>query len=175
MPLINEKVNTLKSQYHCMRIIKKTINFTNKGQVPIETSDQPVYAISKEVQLCYPSEFGPEKYICALGALHMGHTGLLVYSDFMKESGLEIVLHLKLLTDGTSAAVDVNDIKDSRYCLQVSVVVIYTSLKKAHVENGNPLSVLDWIDEAAEHSQMCFYWKIILNFEVLLLIYMRSI
>ena len=60
MPLINEKVNTLKSQYHCMRTIKKTINFTNKGQVPIDTSDQPVYAISKEVQICYPLEFGPE-------------------------------------------------------------------------------------------------------------------
>ena len=158
-----------------MRIIKKTINFTNKGKVPIDTSDQPVYAISKKVQICYPLEFGPEKYICALGALHMGHTGLLVYSDFMKGSGLEIVLHLKLLTDGTSATVDVNDIKYSRYCLQVSVVVIYTSLKKGHVENGNPLSVLDWADEAAKHSQMYFYWKMILNVEVLLLIYMRSI
>ena len=33
IPFINEKINTLKSQYHCMRIIKKTINFTNKGQV----------------------------------------------------------------------------------------------------------------------------------------------
>ena len=174
MPLINEKVNTLKSKYHCMRIIKKTINFTSKGQVPIDTSDQPVYAISKEVQICYPSEFGPEKYICALGDLHMGHTGLLVYSDFIKGSGLEIVPHLKL-TDGTSAAVDVSDINHSRYCLQVSVVVIYTLLKKAHVENGNPLSVLDCVDEAAKHSQMCSYWKMILNFEVLLLIYMRSI
>ena len=175
MPLINEKVNTLKSQCHCMRIIKKTINFTNKGKVPIDTSDQPVYAISKKVQICYPLEFGPEKYICALGALHMGYTGLLIYSDFMKGSGLEIVLHLKLLTDGTSATVDVNDIKHSRYCLQVSVVVYYTSLKKGHVENGNPLSVLDWADEAAKHSQIYFYWKMILNVEVLLLIYMRSI
>ena len=43
-----------------MRTIKKTINFTNKGQVPIDTLDQPVYAISKEVQICYPLEFGPE-------------------------------------------------------------------------------------------------------------------
>ena len=47
MPLINEKVNTLKSQCHCMGMIKKT-NFTNKGQIPIDASDQPVYAISKE-------------------------------------------------------------------------------------------------------------------------------
>ena len=61
-----------------MGIIKMTINFTSKGQVPIDASDQPVYSISKEVQIGYPSEFGPEKYICAVGDLHMKHTGLLV-------------------------------------------------------------------------------------------------
>ena len=159
-----------------MGIIKKAINFTNKGQAPIYASDQPVYAISKEVQIRYPSEFGPEKYICALGDLHMEHTGLLVHGDFIKESGLDtLFLHSKLSTDGSSAVVDVNDIKRSRYCLQVSVVVIYTLLKKAYVESGSALSVLDWPDEVDKHSQMCFYWNMILNFEVLLLIYMRSI
>ena len=35
--------------------------------------------------------------------------------------------------------------------------------------------VLDWLDEVVKHSQMCFYWKMILDFEVLLLIYMWSI
>ena len=29
------------------------------------------------------------------------------------------------------------------YCLQVSEVVIYTLLKKAHIESGSALSVLD--------------------------------
>ena len=31
------------------------------------------------------------------------------------------------------------------------------------------------VDEAAKHSRMCFYWKMILHFEVLLLIYLWSI
>ena len=108
-----------------MGIIKKTINFTNEGQIPIDASDQSVYAISKEVQIRYPSEFGPEKYICTLGDLHMEQTGLLVHGDFIKGSGLDtLFLHSNLSTDGTSAVVDVNDIKRSRYCLQVSVVFI---------------------------------------------------
>ena len=55
------------------------------------------------------------------------------------------------------------------------MVFSYTLLKKAHVESGSTLSVLDWLGEAAKHSQMCFYWKLILNFEVLLLNYMRSV
>ena len=135
-----------------------------------------MYTISKELQIRYPSEFGPEKYICALGDLHIEHTSLLVIGDFIKGSDLDtLLLHSKLSTDGTLALVDVNDIKSYRYCLHVSVVVIYTLLKKAHVENGSALLVLDWFDKAAKHSQMCFYWEMILNFEVLLLIYMRSI
>ena len=107
----------------------------------------------------------------------MKHTGLLVvHGNFMKGSGMDtIFLHSKLSTDGTSAVVDVNDVKCSQYCLQVSVNVIYTLLKKAHVESGRTLSVLNWFDEASKHSQVCFYWKMILNFEVMLLIYMLSI
>ena len=87
MSLINEKVNTLKSKCHCMVIINNTIYFTNK--VPIDASDQPVYAILKEVQIRNPSEFGPEKYIHALRDLHMEHTGLLDYDNFIKGSGLD--------------------------------------------------------------------------------------
>ena len=157
-----------------MAIIMKTINF--KGQVLIDTSDQPVCTISKKMQIHYPSEFRPEKHICALGDLHREHTGLLVHGNLIKGSVLDtLFLHSKLLTDGTSAAMDVNEIKRSQYCLQVSVVAIHTLLKKAHVGSGSAVSMLDWLDEAAKHNQMCFYWKMILNFEVLMLIYMQSI
>ena len=48
----------------------------------------------------------------------MKHTRLLIYGNFIKGSGLDtLFLHSKLLTDGTSPVV--NDIKRSRYCLQV--------------------------------------------------------
>ena len=54
----------------------------------------------------------------------MEHTGFLVHGDFIKGSGLDILfLHSKLSTDGTSAVLDVNDIKPSQYCLQVFAVV----------------------------------------------------
>ena len=49
---------------------------------------------------------------------------------------------------------DVNDIKRSRYGLQVSVNVISTLMRKAHVECGSAVSVLDRLDETAKHSKM---------------------
>ena len=77
----------------------------------------------------------------------MGHTSLLIHGNFIRRSGLNtLFLHSKLSTDGTSFVVDVNDIKRSSYCKQVSVVVIYPFLKKAHVESGSVLFVLDWLD-----------------------------
>ena len=109
--------------------------------------------------------------------LHMEHTGLLVHGNFIKENGLDtLFLHSKLSTGEISAVMDVNDdIKRCQHCLQVSVVAMYTLLKKAHVESGSALSGLDWLDEAGKHNQMCFYWNMTVNFEVLLLIYMWSI
>ena len=70
---------------------------------------------------------------------------------------------------------DIIDIKHFQFYLQVSVIVIYTLLKKAHAESGSALLVLDWLDEAAKNSQMGFYWKMIVNFELSLLIFIQSI
>ena len=48
-------------------------------------------------------------------------------------SGLESVLaHTNLSTIGTSTIVDVNNIKRSRYCLQVAICLIYKLLNEAH-------------------------------------------
>jgi len=176
MPLISEKVNTLKSQYHCMSIIKKTSYHLNSKQVPIDTSDQPVFALSKEVQLRYPSTFGHDKYICLLGDLHLEHSLLLMHGSLIKGSGLDSILHFsKLSTEGTSAIVDANDIKRSRYCLQVSVVVIYKLLREAHVKSESSMSEFEWLDEISKTSEMCFYWKMIINFQIKLLVFIRAI
>ena len=74
----------------------------------------------------------------------MENTGLLVHGNFIKGSGQDtLFLHSNFSTDGTSAVMDVNGIKRSWYCLQVSEIVIYTLLKKGHVESGSALSTLD--------------------------------
>ena len=151
MPLINEKVNTLKAQYHTMNIIKKTIKFTNEGEIPVDVSNQPVYALSKEVQIGYNETFGTDKYVCMLGELHMEHTALMIHGDLIRGSGLDSqFVNTKLSTEGTLTIVDVNDIKRWRYCLQVSVVVIYNLLKKAYLSSGSKLSILEWLDEEAK-------------------------
>ena len=176
MPLINEKVSLLKVQHHIMSIVQKAIKFLNSNQVPIDVSDQPVYALSKEVQIRYPETFGDERYITLLGDLHTEHTVLQMHGKLIKGSGLDSVLfHSDLSTQGTSAIVDVNDIKRARYCMQVSLTSIYGLLNKAYEESGSELQIFDWLEERAKSSEMCFYWKMILDYEILTLRFVRSI
>ena len=66
MPMINKNVASLKVQFHCMNLIKKTISFINQDQIPVDVSGQPVFALSKEVQLRHPSVFDSGKYVCLL-------------------------------------------------------------------------------------------------------------
>ena len=80
-----------------MGIIKKTINFTSNVEVPIDASDQPMYAIWKEVPL--PIRIWTRKIHMCTRDLHMEHTGLLVHGNFIKENGLDtLFLHSKLST-----------------------------------------------------------------------------
>ena len=102
--------------------------------------DQPVFALSKQVQLRWPMQFGYNKYICLLGDLHIEQSLLVMHGEIIKGSGLDTIMqHANLSTIGTSAIIDANHIKRSRYCLQVSAVVIYRLLKTAHSESGSNL------------------------------------
>ena len=176
LPLINQKVETLQSQFHCMNIIKNTIHYINPNQVPVDISDQPVYALSKEVQLRYHSVFGSSQYVCVLGDFHIEHTNLLIHGELIKGHGLEAVLEKNnFSTKGTSAVVDATHIKRARYCLQVSLCVIYKLLKEAHIKSASNLSILDWLADASKNSEMCFYWKIIFEVQLGILIFVRSI
>ena len=54
LPPNNHKVSTLVAQHHIMNIIRKTINHLNATQRSDNVSEEPVYALLKEVQFHYP-------------------------------------------------------------------------------------------------------------------------
>ena len=131
LPIIPKKVHTLATQYHCMKIIKRTVSFLNPGQTSIDTCDQPVYALTKEIQWRFPEEFGTDSYLTAFGGLHFEQRMLVVHRELIKESALyEILKSNGLSIIGTGAVVNANYVKQGRYCLQVSVCAIYSKLRK---------------------------------------------
>ena len=118
MPLLRDPVHTLEMQYHCMEINVNTINALHPGQTPVDTCDQPVYALTKEVQWRYPLKF--QRYFSLMGALHIEQSFLIIHGQLIKGSGLENILNSNNFSlIGTSSIVDVNHIKRARYCMTV--------------------------------------------------------
>ena len=139
LPLIREKVHTLDTQYHCVDIISKTINVINPGQTPVDVCDQPVCALTKQIQWKFPARFGNFSYFSLFGGLHVEKSLLTVHGEFIKGSDLPELLGQSNLsiTGIENTTVDVNHIKRARYGLQISACVIYHKLKEAYLSSDS--------------------------------------
>ena len=47
LPLLRQSVATYSMQEYCIEVAKNAIDALNPGQVAVDTSDQPVYALSR--------------------------------------------------------------------------------------------------------------------------------
>ena len=50
LTLLRGKVHTLSMQYHFMNIATNTINKVNSRQTPVDVCDQPIFALTKQIQ-----------------------------------------------------------------------------------------------------------------------------
>ena len=58
----------------------------NPGQTPVDVKDQPVYALTKELQLRFPEIFS--NYFSLFGQLHIEQCLLVIHRQMIKGSGL---------------------------------------------------------------------------------------
>ena len=162
--LIDAPLHTLDTQYHCMKIVEKTTQLLNPGQIFVNESDQPIYTLLKEFQWRFSNRFGPEKYFCLFGSLHLEKPILLPCGSLVEGSGLDkIMASCGLSIVGTDSLVSVNHIKRARYCIQVAACVMFSLLTSAHKKSGDKGPVLQWLKNQIEESEMCRYWYIIID------------
>ena len=129
-----------------MEIIKRTVSYLNPGQTPVDVRDQPVHALTKEIQCRFPEKFASNSYFCLLSGLHFEQCILTVHRELIKGSGLyNILLNNNLSVIGTGALVNANHIKQARYCLQVSLCVLYIKLTEAKDKSNSSLTPIEWL------------------------------
>ena len=159
-----------------MNIISKTISVINPNQTPVDTCDQPVYALTKQTQWRYPELFGNSKYFSLFGGFHIEKALLIVHGEFIKGSGLDKLLGQSNLsiTGMENTVVNVTDIKRCRYSLQTSASAIYQQLVKAFNTKSN-ITVWKWLAQKSETSTMTLYWKNILEIQIHILIFIRAL
>ena len=94
-----------------MNIISNTINTLNPGQIPADTANQPIFALTKELMIRFPEKFGPDKYFSLFGSLHIEKSLLIIFGQVMKCSRLdEIMCTCGLSIVGADSLVTVNNI-----------------------------------------------------------------
>ena len=83
-----------------MHMNMKWTEILNPNQTPVDVSDQPVYALTKELIFRFPDE--------VFGQLHIEQCILVIHGQLIKGSGLlEILTENKFSMIGLSAVVDV--------------------------------------------------------------------
>ena len=90
LPLHRDKVNTFNMQSHLMNLNAKWTEILNPDQTPVDVSDQPVHALTKELQLRFPESYS--KYFPIFGQLYIEQCLLVIYGQLIKGSGLFEIL-----------------------------------------------------------------------------------
>ena len=148
-----------------------------KGQTPVDTCDQPLFALSIESAYRNPILFSD--YGVLFGALYIEQSFLGINADVINGSGLlEIPNHLNFTTIGLSGLTvkaDVSSIKRARYSMQVTSCVLYSKLTEAAQATGSTKSPYERLSDQAKVSESCFYWKMILDFQMKFHMFIRSI
>ena len=142
-------------QFHCMNVISSTISSLNPGQIPVDTANQPIFALTKELMIRFPDKLGPNKYFCLFGSLHIETALLIICGRVIRGNGLdEFIYTCSLSIVGADSLVTVNNIKRASYCLQFEACVIYSKLKQAHRDSGSDELIPLWLAKKSKINEM---------------------
>ena len=176
LPLLRQNVADFGTQKHCIEIVDSAITLLNSEQAIEDTSDQPVYVISKRLQQVYPHKFGPGKYLPMSGGFNMEKILLEGHGELIAGSGLPWFLnYLKLsITGAGNIALNVPNITGARYFIQVYLCAEFRAMMLILENEETILDFERWMNEKSYESPICYYWKMIVNLQVLILYFVRS-
>ena len=85
----------------------------------VDTSEQPIYTLSKRLQQMFPDSLGPEKYLPMFRGLHIENLLLEIHGQLIAGSGLAQFLdQAKVsITELGNVVVNVSQITIPRYLL----------------------------------------------------------
>ena len=96
----------------------------NPTQIPIDVCDQPLDAITTDLQYCYTQLF--EKYFPIMGDLHIKQPLLNIHGQLIEGFGLaEIITLHNFSTISLSVITDDSHIKWVCYAIQVTVCALF--------------------------------------------------
>ena len=178
LPLYRESAHTPAMVKHCLKQSIAITNFMNPGQIPVNFCDQPLYAISKQLQWQH-AELDESKVIVMMGGLHIEMAIQSMIGHILKGSGwTEMLADSNLTTEGRADAMTGSGhVKRTRYGHQVTVNVLHDLKQEAYaldvIETDIPLE--DWETQCIDAYPQFFYWDLIMKIEKLYLAFISSL
>ncbi|KAE8739201.1 hypothetical protein FOCC_FOCC015307 [Frankliniella occidentalis] len=178
LPLFHDKSASVPMIRHGINLVMKLTEYLNPGQQAVICFDLQLYIIAKKIQWQWPDLYSENKLVVLLGPLHIEQAFLRMLGSYMEGCGWNaIITHSGIATSGSSEALlKVTHIKRAREVHQVTAAVLHTLLIEEY--NSHPHEDIEfeqWIDERAKNSPTFLFWFTLLNLEIMLLDFVRSV
>ena len=176
LTLLWQSVTTYVMQKHCIEVAKNVIDALNPGQVTFDTSDQPIYALSRRLQQMFPDSLGSGKYLPMFGGFHIKKRLLEIHGQLIAGSGLaQFFDQAKVsITAAGNVVVNVSQITSARYLLQVCSYAEHKAMSVVFDSSESTADIQDKMEKKASESPMFHYWKMIFDLQILILMFIQS-
>lgn len=116
---------------HALATTQKVVSMLNPGQIPIVTLDQPLYALSNQIQCHWPQQFWEDKFVILMGGLHIQMAALHMLGHWLDESGcVECLVQAGIASSGIAHSIlKCSHVKRSRYAHIISAAALYVTLQ----------------------------------------------
>ena len=185
LPLFRDQAHSVAMIRHAMDVVKAAINELNPGQIPVVTLDQPLYAIAKQVQWNWPDTHGEDLFVVMLGGLHTEMAALKTAGDWLQDSGwTQALVQAEIASAGTADSfLRAAHVSRTRRAHQVTVAALHILQHRAYdiyneratARDEEPLEFEAWCDQRAAACPQFQYWATVLNLELCILLYIRSL
>ena len=183
MPLFRHSANTVAMIRHSLTVVQVAVHKLNPNQVPVVTFDQPLYALAKQIQWHWPEKFGEDKFVVIMGGLHIEMAALRMLGLWLDGSGwVQCLVNAGVATAGIADSfLQASHVKRTRYAHTVTAASLYISLQHCYSTycEGQPeenrLSFDQWRLERCKTSTQFQYWSTVLDMQLMVLTFIRSI
>ena len=133
LPLLRDEAHSVATIRHVMGKIRDTVEFLNPGQIPVVAADQPLYALAKQIQWCWP-EFGEDKFVIMFGRLHIEMAALRSVGTMIQDSGWTSALaEADVASPGTAQSfLSASSVTRTRQVHQVTASSLHRLKKEAY-------------------------------------------
>ena len=184
LPLFQEQAKSAAMIRHSMDVVRKAVHFLNPGQVPVIACDQPLFSLAKQIQWTWPDSHGESHLVVMFGGLHIELAALKSIGQWLEDSGwTSALVQANIASSGTADSfLKASHMSRTRHAHQVTACALHILMCKAYQDYihglAGDITQLEfeiWKEQREAESPQFQYWSITLQFELAILIFVRSL